>query len=153
TTSTPTSATAPLGNPAETLRVSGARWLDTNAHAWRPRYLDSNRYLLDSHVYPFVIDGVALGDFPLTAIGRAHVKALLTAKRQAGFAPDTVRLIFRALSGVLGEAVEDEVIPYNPAASIRVGKGLRRQMTTASEDEDVKAMTEDELNRFLAAAK
>lgn len=143
----------PLGDPAQTLRATGARWLDANAHAWRPRYLASNRYLLDTHVYPFVIDGTPLGDFSIAAVQRAHVKALLTAKRHAGFAPDTVRLIFRALSGLLGEAVEDEVIPYNPAGSIRLGKGLRRQMAKPTEDEQVKAMTEDELTRFLNAAK
>lgn len=134
-----------------TLRAYGAEWLAANAPVWKPRTLASNTDLLTRHVYRFPIRGKLLGDFRLIDIQRPHVKALAVARRREGYAPDSVRLMVAAVRALLNEAVEDELIPFNPVAAL--GRGLRRQVARRPEHEHVKAMTTDELVRFLDTAK
>src|SRR4029453_2621022 len=68
-------------------------------------------------------------------------------------APDTVRIMFRAISGLLGAAVEDEVLAFNPVAS--PGKTIRAYLARArmSEDDDIRAMTAEQLTVFLTTAQ
>jgi integrase len=134
-----------------TLRAYGAEWLAANAPVWQPRTLRSNTDLLTRHVYRFTVGGKALGDFRLMDIQRPHVKALAVARRRERYAPDTVRLMVAALRALLNEAVEDELIPFNPVAAL--GRGLRRQLARRPEQNHVKAMTTDQLMRFLDTAK
>jgi integrase len=134
-----------------TLRAYGAQWLAANAVLWKPRTARSARDALEQHVYPFPVGRQTLGDLRLTAIDRAHVKALVLAKRRAGYAPDSVRLMFAPLRQLLHEAVEDELLPFNPIAV--PGKTIRRQLARTASTEQVKAMTAEELDRFLTVAK
>jgi integrase len=134
-----------------TLRQYGAEWLAANATVWKPRTYTSAAALLAQHVYPFPVGRIVLGDVRLRDLDRAHVKALVVAKRRAGYAPDSVRLMFGTLRALLNEAVEDELLAFNPVAT--PGKALRRQIARAKETDQVKAMTADELDRFLTAAK
>ena len=71
------------------------------------------------------------------------------AKRQAGYAPDSVRLMFGVVRALLNEAAEDELIVVNPVAN--PGKSIRKQM--APIEGRIKAMTADQLNRLLAPGR
>ena len=51
----------------------------------------------------------------LCEIRRRHLKALIIDKKRKGYARDTVRLTRAAISTVLTDAVDDELIPANPA--------------------------------------
>jgi integrase len=134
-----------------TLRQYGAEWLAANATVWKPRTLASNQALLAQHVYPFRVGRHVLGDLRLADLTRPHVKALVVAKRRDGYAPDSVRLMFAALRALLNEAVEDELLPFNPVA--HPGKAIRRQLARAKDGEQIKAMTAVELDAFLRAAR
>jgi hypothetical protein len=48
---------------------------------------------------------------------RRDVKALLNTKRAMGYTPNGVRLMKAALSSMLTDAVDDELIEANPARS------------------------------------
>ena len=148
----PRASLHPTSDPNATVRAYAALWLTTNAPGWQPRTLASNRWLLEQHVLSFKIGARALGDMPLHDIQRPHVKALVAAKVAAGFAPNSVRLMFAALRALLNEAAEDEVIVASPLAT--PGKAIRRLLARKNESGDkVKAMTAAQLDVFLATAK
>ena len=147
----PAVALHPIGAPGQTLAAYATVWLETNAPAWRPRTLASNRAMLDQHVLPFPIGTRTIGSLRLGELQRTHAKALVAAKRADGYAPDSVRLMFAALRAMLNEAAEDELIPVNPIGT--AGKSIRRLLASGPAEERVKAMEADELRRFLKAAK
>src|SRR5262245_19668320 len=80
---TPALAPAVLDARA-TLRAYGEQWLAANAHLWKPRTFAGHKAMLALHVYRFPVGRRTLGDVRLTELDRAHVKALITAKRRAG---------------------------------------------------------------------
>jgi hypothetical protein len=51
-------------------------------------------------------------------ITRAQVKDLLAARRAAGLGKNTVRLVRATLSVLFSDAVEDGLVPVNPAAGV-----------------------------------
>jgi integrase-like protein len=63
---------------------------------------------LDRHVLP------TLGGLRVRDIHRARVRDLLAAKKTTGLGKNSVRLIRAALSVVLSEAMEDDIIATNP---------------------------------------
>lgn len=56
------------------------------------------------------------GDKPIDEISRSDIKDFLYAKQSEKLAPGTVRIIRAYLTAILTEAVDDELITYNPAA-------------------------------------
>ena len=90
-----------------------ARYVDhflaANGDGLEPKTLRSYEQLLKGHVLPFKVDGHTLATMKLSQIKRRYLKALINAKRTAGYAKDTVRLIRAAISTVLTEAVDDEL--------------------------------------------
>jgi hypothetical protein len=104
-----------LDDPDVTLRVYAERWLDGPQQV-EPKTLASYKGLLTGHVLP------TLGHVKLRDLHRRHVKALLQAKRTAGLAANTVRLIKASLSTVLSDAVDDGYVPVNVA----LGTGRRK---------------------------
>ncbi len=68
----------------------------------------------------------ALGDFPLAGIAPQDVRAFLADLVARGVGARTVQLSRQTLSRVLRQAVEDGIIPANPAARISVPKTDRR---------------------------
>ena len=71
---------------------------------------------LEQHIVP------ALGVRPITDLRRADCRDLVTACRTKGLKVTTVRGIARMLSTILTQAVEDELLPANPA--LRLGRYL-----------------------------
>lgn len=64
-----------------------------------------------------------LGARPITAMSRADCRELLAGARQKGLKRASLLGIQRTLSAVLSQAVEDGLLPANPA--FRMGKHLR----------------------------
>ena len=100
------------------LRVYGDRWLESTAGSLKASTVGFYRSTLERYVYP------ALGTWLVSSIRRADCRALVADCRRKGLAVSTVRGIARSLSVVLSAAVEDELLPANPA--LRLGKYLRR---------------------------
>ena len=109
------------------LDVSGAgsrlqpyaeRWLENATVSLKASTVAFYRGNLTLHVFP------ALGTRLVSSIRRADCRQVIADCRAKGLALTTVRGIARTLSVVLASAVEDEILPANPA--LRLGKHLRR---------------------------
>ena len=97
---------------------------------------------LERHLLP------ALGTRPVTSLGRADCRDLVTTCRTKGLKPATVRGIARTLSTILTQAVEDELLVANPA--LRLGRYLR----SADEPEsEVDALSRDEATELVRVAR
>jgi len=79
---------------------------------------NSYRSVLDNHLYP------TFGDTPLHKITRKDIKAFLIQKQASGLSPRSVEIMKSYLSGILTEALDDELIQLNPAS--RTGGTSRR---------------------------
>src|SRR6185503_12805419 len=99
------------------------------ANHWLPQHVQS-RALSDHthesyeaslrlHILPLPIGKRTLGDMKVVDIGRPILKAFAAAKREAGYARDSVRGMIACLSTLLNAAVEDELIDANPALRLR----------------------------------
>ena len=93
-------------------------WLKTSSGSLKASTVAFYQGTLTRYVYP------VLGTRPVSSIRRADCRELVTVCRARGLAVSTVRGIARTLSVVLASAVEDELLPANPA--LRLGKYLRR---------------------------
>ncbi len=100
------------------LDVSGAgsrlqpyaeRWLENATVSLKASTVAFYRGNLTLHVFP------ALGTRLVSSIRRADCRQVIADCRAKGLALTTVRGIARTLSVVLASAVEDEILPANPA--------------------------------------
>ncbi len=133
---------------AVTLTEYKQRWLERIAATLAPRTLRSYRELLEQHVLP------TLGASKLQEIRRRHVKDLLADKSNAGLSKNTVRLIRTALSVLLGDAVDDELLEVNVA--LGAGRRGRRRPDTMSPIERRRAiqpLTYEQLATFLSVTE
>lgn len=97
---------------------------------------------LDQHILP------TLGPRLVTTLRRADCRELVATCRAKGLKTTTVRGIARTLSTILTQAVEDELLPANPA--LRLGKYLR----SADEAEPtIEPFTKGETAHVLAVAR
>jgi integrase len=144
-----------LGASGLTVADYGTQWLADSRVLWKPKTYRSYHDALVQHVLPFKLETRALGSLRLIDLSRAHVQELVKAKRGDGYAPDTVRIMVRALSGMLGAAVDDDnvLLAFNPIAS--PGKTIRAYLarTRMTEDDDIRAMTAEQLKVFLTTAE
>lgn len=129
------------------LRVYAARWLDgVAALRCQPSTVELYRHRLATRLLP------TLGSLPLTAITRERIKALVAEQFRAGslkiegrsISPKTLRAVMSTLITILNSAVEDGLIPNNPAA--RWGRVVRPEQAQV---EEVEAFTPEELTRLL----
>ena len=102
----------------EKLQRYAERWLENATGHLKASTVRFYRGHLEQHIFP------ALGSRFGSSIRRADCRDLVTACRCKGLSLPTVRGIARTLSVVLSQAVEDEILPANPA--LRLGKYLRR---------------------------
>jgi hypothetical protein len=98
--------------PVVTVAEYAARWLKEVAPNLRPKTVKQYRQVLDLYVLP------TLGATKLRALGRAAVKVLLNARSAPGLSKGTVRLVRATLSVMLGDAVEADLLKFNPAQLI-----------------------------------
>ncbi len=97
---------------------------------------DSYRDVLRIHINP------VFGDKRLDEIERKDIKQFVVSKQTEGLSASTARLILSYFSAILAEAVDDELIPVNPATGVRkvIGK---------NDAHEIKPLTADELNHLL----
>jgi len=142
--------TTPAVDPFIKLKDYARRWLaDCEDAEAVPSTLHCYRQCLKNHITP------VLGDKRIRNITKADVRTLLSAKAQDGAARNTVQQIKSVLSGVLTLAVEDEIISHNPAHGAirqRRTKAARMQRRVRA-SRTIKAMSRDQRNAFLLAAK
>jgi len=131
-------------DPNISVKDYGARWLETLALSVKPRTRDVYTSLLNTHVLP------AIGNVRLRQLHQAQIRALLAQRLEAGRSPATVRLMAAARGSMLAAAVDDSLLISNPT------HGLRRKLRALRKDrpdeqDGPKALTSEQLTRFLAA--
>jgi integrase len=89
-----------------------------------------------------------LGTRQVALIKRGDCRQLVATCRMKGLKVVTVRGIARTLSTILTQAVEDELLPANPA--LRMGRYLRNADEPAP---DIRPFTRDEVATMLAVAR
>lgn len=107
-----------LGTDSETFRVYAARWLKDGAGARKASTHRFYAFNLELHITPVI------GAEPVGAIGRAACRKVIAAARDKGLKVASLQGVQRTLSAVLSSAVEDGILPANPA--FRMGKHVRR---------------------------
>ena len=96
---------------------------------------------LENHIFP------ELGSHAVSEIARKDCRTLITTCRGKGLKIGTVRGIVRTLSTVLSQAVEDDLLPANPALQMR--RHLKRGDEPQAEPDP---FTKDEVAHVLRVA-
>ena len=118
------------------------RWLDFAKATVRLQSWQGYRSIVSNHLDPH------FECCNIDTISRAEIKEFLASKLRDGFAPKTVQSLLSCLVSVFDFAIDDEVISTSPA------KGVWRRLGLKSIDpQEIKAMTAQELDRFLLAAR
>lgn len=126
----------------ETLRAYATRWLNDGEAARKASTHRFYSFNLTLHILP------VLGDKPITTLKRADCRVLLAACRAKGLKPASMRGVNRTLSAVLSQAVEDALLPANPA--FRMGKHLRDGDDLPAE---IQPLTREEAHTLLVKAE
>ncbi len=138
-------AIAPVVDPDITVAAYAERWLGLIVASVKPRTMETTRYVLRTNLLP------ALGTLKVRQLVKGRIKAFLAGKLASGLAPATVRIIYYStIRALLNAAVDDGLILANPAA--RLGRHLRLVQTPTARQEEIKAMTRQQLAAFLTAA-
>jgi len=117
-------------------------WIQNTVPATcKPSTAKDYRDILDNHVYS-VFKNVRVDE-----ITRGKVRDFLLSKINDGYAKSTVAHFRNVVSGVLGKALDDEVIPANPA--LNVGKISQRN----DKKGDINPLTAKELKILLDTVK
>ena len=103
----------------------------------RPGTFEDYEGLLRRYVLPL------LGDRRLTTITPLNVQDMIAALVKKGLSPRTIRYCHTVLSNALRQAVRWRYLQHNPAREVDLPKRERREM---------RAMSHEEVQRFLAAA-
>ncbi len=127
-----------------TLEHYAQRWLHLISSTVKPRTLASYAGMVRLHLLP------AFGTWRVQYLDKGTIKRLLADKLTAGLSRNTVRILHATLRALLAAAVDDGVIPANPAE--KLGRQLRLVMPKAARQEEIKAMTREQRELFLQTA-
>jgi integrase len=130
------------------LATYARQWLVDVEPSIKRRTLDHYRHALDLYLIP------GLGDRPLGALRRAEVRRFLLDCRRRGVAGEplkaaSVYAIYATLRALLNAAVEDEVLPGNPA--LRLGRALKLTLATTARLAEIgqRALDREQLHVLL----
>ncbi len=132
------------GEPATPLfKVYASVWLEDYVKPLR-RATTYERYewVLRKYVFP------VLGDMPLAEVKRGDVRSILLSHFKKGLSRSSVCLIRDVISGVMGYAVDEELLPANPVTGITKRLGLER----GGKRTKFEPFTPEEAHLFLDAA-
>jgi len=134
--------------PAVDLNVTVAayaeRWLHLITASIKPRTLESYEKTLRLHLLP------AFGVAKVRQLQKGRVKAFLADKLASGLSRNSVRIIHATLRAMLNCAIDDGLILANPAD--KLGRQLRLVQRATERQEEIKALTRDQLSAFLTGA-
>lgn len=91
-------------------------WLGRRAGVVRPKTYAQDQSLIRTHVTP------RWGSVPVGRVRRTAVQAWVSGLAASGASASTVRQAVGALRKILADAVDDRLIPSNPAADIKLPK-------------------------------
>lgn len=80
------------------------------------------------------------GDLPVEAVTATEIIADLQAAKARGYSRTVVNTRKVIITGILNHALADGLIPYNPALSVRLPKGLPHGRRTAPDDAVIRAV-------------
>jgi integrase len=133
-----------------TLREFSTEWVERyhgrGRRGFRDQTRDDYRRQLEQYVFRYFPDRTRLTDVSPSAIA-GFVGWLCDASKQDGreLADSTIRNIMAPLRACLGTAVREGLIRSNPARDI----DLPHRPSVESDDEEVRALTRDQLEMFL----
>lgn len=123
---------------AQTLGSYLDHWLEAAAKPrLRPRTFEEYMKQLERYVRP------KLGLLKLNKVTPLAIQALYREMLERGLSARTVRLTHAILRNALKQAVRWQLLPFNPADAVDLPRQQRREM---------RAMTEDEVDRFVEAS-
>ena len=115
---------------------------------WLEDEVKPNRKVSTYDIYHSVITNhliPGIGNIPLHQLGPIHIHQLMKSLSNKDISSTTAKYSVRTLKVALNWAVKMQLIPKNPAANIRI--------STRSTGSEMKVWTDEEVNRFLQAAK
>ena len=127
-----------------TVAAYADRWVRLIASTVKPRTLASYASTLRLHLLP------AFGAWRVQHLDKGGIKGVLADKLALGFSRNTVRIMHATLRAMLRAAVDDGVMLINPAE--KLGRQLHLVMPKAVRQEEIKAMTREQRQRFLTTA-
>jgi integrase len=127
-----------LTQTPQTLNDYGEEWLNDFALHARPSSVTTYRSAFSNHISP------KLGDGEVRQLRTPAVRKFVNGLTRRGLAPKSVALIRTVLHQILEQAVEDDLLEYNP---VDRAKGPETKKSTG------KAMTLDQVAALLEAAK
>lgn len=110
--------------------VDGGIWIEPSVmtvRQWLDRWLRDYTSGVDEntlHTYQQSVNRISeyIGEIPLTKLNSLHVRSLVSALEQKGYAPNTISLNRTVLSTALGVAVDGKLIRENPCRGVKVRK-------------------------------
>ncbi len=128
--------------PVQPLKAYAKTWLaHQELRGLAPNTLRSYRMNLRRHVLP------TLGELPLDQISRSHIIQLMLQKKTEGLAPNSIRLVVAPLSAALMSAMDEGLIPSNPAVRPSRILPVRRKVR------EVETFSRTETRKLLATAR
>ena len=124
-----------------TFKLFAQGYMETySAMNHKPSTRDSYRSALDKHLIP------AFGEMEIDKITRKDVKDFINQTRKEGLSTGSVRNYKAYLSSILSDAVEDELIPFNPVA--RTGKLIKKD-----DKPEIRPLSWEEKTKFEEAVE
>jgi integrase len=135
----------PVVDPDITTEDYSKRWLSIVRPAVKPATYQSYSNMLRLHILP------AFGTVKVRHLHRGRVREWLAGRLSAEYARESVRIMQATLRVMLNAAIEDGVILSNAANGH--ARALKLTVSPAHRQEEIKAMTRDQVAVFLATAE
>src|SRR5205807_7645531 len=120
------------------------RWLGVVQATVKRATYESYSNMLRLHVL------TVFGNVKVRQLQRGRIREWLAGRLNAGYARESVRIMQATLRAMLNAAIDDGVIVANHAHVL--SRQLRLTMTAAHRQEEIKAMTREQVTLFLATA-
>ncbi|UCG13595.1 MAG: site-specific integrase [Deltaproteobacteria bacterium] len=117
----------------------GNEWLSSPLQEWGNATRKTYEAIFRLHIK------LGLGSKPLDEVKRRDVKALIARLKDKGLSSSRMKVIIAALSGMFENAVEDELIEYNPCKNTRKHCGNSSVV-------DIEPLTANEVDNMLEKA-
>ena len=124
-----------------TIKEYADHWTNLIAQSVKTRTLHRYNEILSLHLLP------QFGKIRVQDLDRSRIRLFLTSKLQRGLERRTVRNIHAVLRAMLNAAIEDGLIASNPAS--QMGRALKLTISKAAVQEQIKAMSLEQLRTFL----